>query len=148
MTHELSPGHEILSSLNLSSKLIPVPIYCTGILSTGPSVVVLSDPHVSSLHVVWRTRGKGMLCLEHRWTSGVGWPGVAWGGVTARFCCTDISAACQPAPELCHLQHSASGQTYQRQIAPVCSALGACSSGVIGKKFRHLCSRAETSDEK
>lgn len=77
--HEFSQDHKILSSLNLSRKFTPIPICCTGILSTGPRVTVLSDPHVSFLHVVLQTCGKGMLCLEHQSTSGVAWPGVADG---------------------------------------------------------------------
>lgn len=51
--------------MNLSSNFIPVPIYHSSILSTGPLTTVLLEPHVSFLHLVLQTYGKGMLHLEH-----------------------------------------------------------------------------------
>ena len=76
VTHELSQDHEILSSLNLSSKFSPVPIYCTGILSTSPRVPALSDPPVSFLCVVsqmWQRDAAP-------WAPISKWGGLAWCG--------------------------------------------------------------------
>lgn len=118
--HELSQDHEVLSCLNLLSKFTPVSINCTGILSTSPHTTVLSDPHVSFLHILCcKTVAKGRRAWSTDWQ--VGWLGLVWevDGVTASKCLPSSSARASQLPVNQLLNHAVCSVTLQDKLTSV-----------------------------